>query len=170
MRRMTFIFGYGSLVRRDETPLVCRLHGHARAWNVAMDNRETIPGYKYFLDAAGGRPEVFVTFLNLEPRHGAVTSGAAIPVSADELEELDARERNYARVEVTEAIDADLGGRVYAYLGHDDARARFELGRRGGTAVVARAYLEEVRAALGGLEPLEPPPVPVRDLTRVDVP
>ena len=167
---MTFVFGYGSLLRRDDRQVVCRLHGHARAWNVAMDNRETIPGYKYFLDAAGGRPDVFVTFLNLEPRPEALTSGVAIPVSADELEALDARERNYTRVEVTAAIEADLGGRVYAYLGHDEARARFETGHRGRTAVVARAYLEEVRAALGGLEPLEPPPVPVRDLTRVDVP
>ena len=41
----TFVFGYGSLLRRPGG-IPCHLLGHRRAWNVAMDNRRTIPGYK----------------------------------------------------------------------------------------------------------------------------
>ena len=156
-----FVFGYGSLGGHSGTP--ARLRGFRRAWNVAMDNRETIPGYKCYLDEAGSRPEVYVTFLNLV--EGPGVDGVAIPV--DDFAPLDARERNYARVDVTDAVDADLGGPVYAYHGRDEAVARFEAGHRGGRAVVARAYLDGVRAAF---PELAPPPLPVRDLTRIDLP
>ena len=46
---MALVFGYGSLAEpRAGRPL--RLAGWRRVWGVAMDNRVTIPGYKYFLD------------------------------------------------------------------------------------------------------------------------
>jgi cation transport regulator ChaC len=158
---MAYVFGYGTLARGDGIP--ARLRGYRRAWNVAMDNRETIPGYKYYVDEAGARPGVFVTFLNLVP--GDAVDGVVLAV--DDFAALDARERNYARVDVTSSLDVDLGGCVQAYVGTDDGRARFETGRRAGDAVVARSYLEQVRAAFGHVEP---PPVPVRDLTRIDLP
>jgi cation transport regulator ChaC len=169
----TFVFGYGSLVRRPDG-LPCHLLGHRRAWNVAMDNRRTIPGYKYYLDPdTGERPPVRVTFLNLYPAEESRVNGVAFPVSAEELAELDRRERNYDRIDVTPLIDADLGGTVWTYLGSEAARERFAAG----AAVVARDYFEAIRAgfeAAGGLEAFDrttdPLTVPLRRLTRVDVP
>jgi len=166
-----FVFGYGSLLEHGNGVL-CRLAGHRRRWGVAMDNRRTIPGYKYFLDPDGARPDVFVTFLDAVAERGSSVHGVAFGVSAVALGELDARERNYRRVDVTAMVDAELGGRVWAYLGLEEARERFEAGVRAGTAVVSRAYVEGVRAGFAafGLDFEEEPEVPVRDLTLVRVP
>jgi len=169
----TFVFGYGSLVRRPGG-IPCHLLGHRRAWNVAMDNRRTIPGYKYYVDpGTGTRPPVRVTFLNLYPAVEGRVNGVALPVSAEELVELDRRERNYDRIEVTWSVDAGLGGTVWTYLGSEAARERFAAG----PAVVAQDYFDAIRAgfaAAGGLEAFEgstdPLTVPLRRLARVDVP
>jgi cation transport regulator ChaC len=167
------VFGYGSLLESG-TGRPCRLAGHRRRLGVAMDNRRTIPGYKYFLDAATGeRPAVYVAFLDLVPDPGASVRGLAIPVADGQLDALDARERNYRRVDVLEGLDTDLGGPVWAYQGLEEARGRYERAAGEGTAVAARAYIEGVRhgfAALGlGFES-DPVEIPVMDLTRVDVP
>jgi hypothetical protein len=169
----TFVFGYGSLVRRPGG-IPCHLLGHRRAWNVAMDNRRTIPGYKYYVDPdTGERPPVRVTFLNLYPTAKGRVNGVALPVSAEELVELDRRERNYDRIDVTPLLDADLGGTVWTYRGSEAARERFE----GGAAVVSEDYFDAIRAgfeAAGDLEAFDrstdPLTVPLRRLTRVDVP
>jgi cation transport regulator ChaC len=168
-----FVFGYGSLVRRSDG-IPCHLLGHRRAWNVAMDNRRTIPGYKYYVDPdTGERPPVRVTFLSLYPAAEGRVNGAAFPVSAEELDELDRRERNYDRIDVTELIDADLGGTVWTYLGSEAARERFAAG----AAVVAQDYFDAIRGdfeATGGLQAFDrstdPLTVPLRRLARVDVP
>ena len=169
----TFVFGYGSLLRRDGG-IACRLLGHRRAWNVAMDNRRTIPGYKYFVDAeTGERPAVRVAFLNVYPAPGGHVNGLAFPVTLEALAELDRRERNYDRIDVTRQLDAELGGTVWTYLGTEAARERFEAG----PAVVAQDYFDAVRdsfATARGLEAFDrstdPLSVPLRRLTRVDVP
>jgi cation transport regulator ChaC len=168
-----FVFGYGSLVRRPGG-IPCHLLDHRRAWNVAMDNRRTIPGYKYYVDpATGERPPVRVTFLSLYPAAEGRVNGAAFPVTADELDELDERERNYDRIDVTRLIDVDVGGAVWTYLGSEAARERFATG----PAVVAQDYFDAIRgafAAAGDLEAFErstdPLTVPLRRLARVDVP
>ena len=167
------VFGYGSLLEGGAgTP--CRLAGHRRRLGVAMDNRRTIPGYKYYLDAAtGGRPAVCVAFLDLVPDPACSVLGVAFAVADGDLEALDARERNYRRVEVSDRIDAGLGGPVWAYLGLESSRERYERAARAGAAVVPRAYLEGVRAgfAAAGLAfEADPVEVPVLDLARVDVP
>ena len=166
-----FVFGYGSLLERG-TGVPCRLAGHRRRWGVAMDNRRTIPGYKYYLDAGGARPAVFVAFLDAVPDPGATIEGLASEVTEAELAALDDRERNYRRVEVTGAVDADLGGPVWAYTGLEASRERYERAVRAGTAVVARAYLDDVRSGFAehGLAFAPSPDVPVRDLVRVEVP
>jgi cation transport regulator ChaC len=169
----TFVFGYGSLLRRPGG-IPCRLLGHRRAWNVAMDNRRTIPGYKYYLDPdTGERPPVHVTFLNLYPAAGGRVNGSAFPVTKEALDELDRRERNYERIDVTRLLDADLGATVWTYLGTEAARERFAAG----AAVVAQDYFDAVRdgfAAAGGLDEFDrstaPLTVPLRRLTRVDLP
>jgi hypothetical protein len=151
----------------------CRLHGHRRRWGVAMDNRRTLPGYKYFLDErTGERPEVLVAFLDAQPELGAHVDGLAFEVDEAALAILDARERNYRRVDVTSRLDRSLGGRVWAYLGLDEARARYEAGVAAGNAVVSRAYVNDVRAgfAAAGLGFDTEPPVPIVDLELVRVP
>jgi cation transport regulator ChaC len=169
----TFVFGYGSLVRRPDG-IPCHLLGHRRAWNVAMDNRRTIPGYKYYVDPdTGERPPVRVTFLNLYSAAEGRVNGVALPVTAEELDRLDRRERNYDRIDVTRWLDADLGGTVWTYLGSEAAHERFAAG----PAVVAQDYFDAIRgdfAAAGGLDEFDrstdPLTVPLRRLARVDVP
>jgi gamma-glutamylcyclotransferase (GGCT)/AIG2-like uncharacterized protein YtfP len=177
------VFTYGSLVTRAARRATLR--GHRRVWGVAMDNRAAVPGYKVYEEPDGSRPPVHVAFLDLEPAgRGDAVNGALLPVDAAALAALDERERQYERVEVTAAVapvaGGGVGGRVWAYMGRRTGRARVDLGRRGGAAVVIqRAYLELVdRAfrALGADEharfraSTEPPPFPVRELARVDLP
>jgi cation transport regulator ChaC len=176
-----FVFAYGSLLRagtRLEQPAApCVLRGYRRGWDVAMDNRRTIPGYKYYMDAVTGeRPEVYVTFLNIRRDHGARVNGVVFPVDAATLATLDRRERNYEREDVTELLDGSFDGRVWGYVGTADARRRYETGRGAGTAVVSAQYVRKVRDDFASFGPAsleafdattEELGVPVRDLCRV---
>jgi hypothetical protein len=175
------VFGYGSLAAwAGRAPAPAELHGARRVWGVAMDNRRAIPGYKVYVDPAdGSRPAVHVAFLDLAPAPAGApaVNGVLVAVDAGVLAGHDPRERNYVRTDVTERIPG-APGRVWAYTGSDDGRARLAQGLRAGTAVVSLEYLDGVRAAFaalgdGALERFSattrPPPVPVRDLRRVDV-
>jgi hypothetical protein len=122
------------------------LAGYRRVWNVAMDNSVDLPGYKYYVDAEGNRPDVKVTFVNLVEAPGESVTGAVIPFD----EALDARERNYERREIEPGL--------WAYVGTAEARARFEEG----PSVVSREYLALVPGD-------ESPGVPVWDLRRIDL-
>jgi cation transport regulator ChaC len=158
--RRQFVFGYGSLPA--ETPgAACRLRDHRCHWGVAMDNRETIRGYKIYLDAqTGERPAVEVAYLSITPAPGESVDGVVFEVTDDELAALDRRERNYDRRDVSQLVDVD--GQVWAYVGSTAGRRRFDHGRRHGTAVISRGYLEKVARAI-------PPDLPVRRLLRRDV-
>ena len=176
----TYVFGYGSLLPRLAPGIPCVLHEYRRGWDVAMKNRVTVPGYKYYADpATGERPDVFVAFLNIRPEPGSRVSGVAFEVDPREFPALDRRERNYARRDVTELIEGEVPGRVWAYVGTPAARRRLARGVAAGTAVVSREYLDAVRAGLhsndpGVLEEFEattdPLDLPVRELRRIDVP
>ena len=151
-----FVFAYGSLVRdlggQSLAGRTARLLDHRRAWNVAMDNALSLAGYKYYLDARdSSRPEVAVTFLNLVAAPGNRVNGMLVPVGAQELAELDRRERNYERLEVSSAIEDSTDARVWTYYGRPDARERFEHSRRTGRAVVDKSYLDAVRAGFAAL-------------------
>jgi cation transport regulator ChaC len=184
--RPGYIFGYGSLLgdradnqdRRAE-PLICHLHGYRRTWNVAMDNRRTLPGYKYYIDPqTGERPAIFVTFLNLVPNRSQLVNGVLFPVDPDQLEVLDDRERNYERHEVTDNVSEHVAGQVWVYIGTPDSEDRFREGQRSGQAVVSREYIDGVYAdfRLTGEQALrefeastDEPGCPIVDLVRVDV-
>lgn len=168
------VFGYGSLaVAAPLRPAVLR--GHRRVWGVAMDNTLDIPGYKYFRRSEdGSRPAVFVAFLDIAEDAAATTGGALIAADDTLLRALDARERNYERVDVTALVHgAEPGATVWTYHGSAAGRARLQVGVRRGSAVVAVDYVEGVRAALralgfdddAGLGPLAP-----MGLERVDLP
>jgi hypothetical protein len=137
-----------------------------------MDNTQTIPGYKYYLDENGTRPEVFVAFLDVQPDSAGSVNGCCTPVTAEDLRRLDQRERNYDRIEVTDAI-ADPSGRTWMYVGSPSGRRRLSLGRQAGRAVLSREYLDRVEAgfrALGSDDyAIALDGLPVRDLIRVDL-
>jgi hypothetical protein len=169
------VFGYGSLVL-DGSGVLETLPGHRRVWGVATDNIRSIPGYKMYLDRSdGSRPEVYVAFVDLEPDASSSVRGLVRPVTEPELAQLDRRERNYDRIDVTELIEEDFGGPVWTYRGSEEGRARLRRGRAEGRAVVSRDYLEKVHAGLlplGGGEYerfLADSDLPVRDLERVDL-
>jgi hypothetical protein len=164
------VFAYGSLAAA-RPDAASELHGFRRCWGVAMDNRETIPGYKVYVDEHGDRPPVQVAFLDLEPHPGGVVTGALVPVDEVALARLDVRERNYERVEVRPG--------VWAYAGLPEARRRLREGRDRGTAVVQAAYERDVEDAFRALGPgaltrfhetTVPHGLPVLDLRRIDLP
>jgi cation transport regulator ChaC len=173
-----WIFGYGSLVGSGGRP--ARLRGFRRCWDVAMDNRRRIPGYKVFVDPESNEaPPVFVTFLNIRRDGGASVNGVLFPATDAELEALDARERNYRRVDVTRFVEAGDDAPTWAYVGTGEARGRYERGRASGTAVVSADYLAGVERDFasfgeGMLEAFrdttDPPEVPIAPLSRVDLP
>jgi len=180
-----YVFAYGSLLRDlggslEERLEPCRLRDHRRAWNVAMNNTLTLPGYKFYLSAAdSSRPAVFVTFLNLVPADGRHVSGVLFAVDDEELAVLDKRERNYNRRDVTGLIDGHRAERVWTYIGKPEAEQRFALGAREDRAVIDRTYLASVRAgfqliAADALEEFDattdPHGCPVLELRRVEIP
>jgi gamma-glutamylcyclotransferase (GGCT)/AIG2-like uncharacterized protein YtfP len=176
---MAYIFGYGSLVA-EPTVMRATLHGHRRVWGVAMDNTVEVPGYKVYTLPGGARPPDAVAFLDLEEDNGAEVDGALLAVDDTALDALDARERQYERIDVTALIDPAPGGPVWTYVGRAPGRARVAAGRAGDiTVAIQRKYLELVEATFAELgddalaryrASTEPPPLPVLDLTRVDLP
>jgi hypothetical protein len=175
------VFGYGSLVADAER--VATLRGHRRVWGVAMDNRIAVPGYKVYVLPDGTRPAVAVAFLDLAPAPGTEVDGGLLPVDAAGLAALDTRERQYERLDVTAAIvpPPDPGeGPVWAYVGRTAGRQRVADGRAGHAPVLLqRAYVELVEGAFAALgdarlaryrASTEPPPFPVADLARVNLP
>jgi cation transport regulator ChaC len=190
-----FVFGYGSLTARPgplptrglkEDGFVADVAGLRRVWGVAMDNRRDLPGYKYYTDAGGRRPEVFVAYLDLVPEDtapaqtahpgepAARVNGVCLPVDDAVLEALDRRERNYERTDVSDRIEAG-GAQVWAYIGMAEARERLAEGRRTDTAVIDAGYVATVEAgfaALGDNElarvraSLQPGDLPMVQLTR----
>jgi hypothetical protein len=148
------LLAHGSLAARAaaDAPVVC-VAGVRRAWGVGMENTEDVPGYRWFARAGDGtRPDVVVAFADLVPDPAASARAVLLPVDDAELARLDARERNYDRVDVTAAIDGVPGlgpgpGVVWAYLGHAAGRARLADAVAAGRAVAARAYRDGIVAA-----------------------
>lgn len=174
-----YVFGYASLVA---APAVARavLRDHRRVWGVAMDNTVEVPGYKVYALLDGTRPALAVAFLDLEEARGAEVEGVLVAADTAGLAALDTRERQYERIDVTALVDPSPDGIVWTYTGRAPGRARVAASRAG-TAEVAiqRSYLELVETAFAawGHDALtrfrastEPPPFPVLDLTRIDLP
>ncbi len=145
-----------------------------------MDNAVEVPGYKVHALPDGARPPLAVAFLDLQDADGAEVEGALLAVDAPGLAALDARERQYERIDVSPLIHPAPGGPVWAYIGRAPGRARVAAGRAGAAAVaIQRSYLEQVQDAFAALgdgalaryrASTEPPPFPVLDLTRIDLP
>ena len=155
-----WLFAYGSLVaelppgisrRLTGSGLIADLPGFRRVWGVAMDNRISIPGYKYYVDpATGARPALHVAFLDIEPSPDSTVNGVCVPVTADRLAVLDRRERQYVRIDLREHFPT-LSGSVWVYVGGEPGRLRRREGNRTGITVVARDYIVGVERAFDEL-------------------
>ena len=176
-----YVFGYGSLAGDLLAEVVvAQLLGYRREFGVAANNSEEIAGYKrYRVPDDESYPEVFVAFLDIVEEPGAEVNGVLAPIDAEALADLDRRERNYDRADVTEAIENPPDGRVWAYVGSPDGRARLATGMADGTAVVQRSYLDHVKKGFRRLGEAEyerflattsVDGLPLLDLDRVDIP
>jgi hypothetical protein len=165
-------------VSRGADAAPATLHGWDRTWNVCTDNT-TSERVRYYEPGTGIRPPVQVLFLNLERSAGASVTGVLIPVGGVQLSDLDRREGNYDRIDVTGAVSTPDGvarpGVVWAYVGKPRRVARARQAKLAGTARIRREYLDAVRAAFGSYNglltdlerTLTPPPAPVVSLDRV---
>ena len=156
-----FVFGYGSLMNvenlqkylgHDLTPdsdfIFCGLRDFHRCWNIAMDNRIDLPNYKYYIEQkTGNRPEGFVTFLNIRPVQGKTIIGILFRVSDRELRNLDQRERNYQRIDVTKAIDIPIQEKAWVYIGLDEAEKRYQESLKQDNAMISQDYFDLVHNA-----------------------
>lgn len=170
-----YVFGYASLVALGgEEAVPCHLRGFRRCWDVAMNNWEGGPNAKHWLDReSGGRPRIRVAYLDLRSEEGSTVNGVALSVDAERLTELDAREVNYHRIDVSDALEGDVPGRVFAYIGLEAARERCRQGIADGNIFVSQSYFAAVRRAFDSLAPdalaefdgtTDPLPFPERDL------
>jgi hypothetical protein len=151
-----FVFGYGSLVAEHARGHIALLRGWRRTWGVAMDNTRDLPGYKsYRLLADGSRPPVFVAFIDISEDPACELTGVCVPVEPAQLHALDGRERNYDRIDVTDAVDGAPPGHVWAYHGSEAGRGRLREGLAAERAVVSREYLESVLAGVAAIAPHE---------------
>jgi cation transport regulator ChaC len=176
------VFAYGSLM----APAVldhlavhhgpARLRGWARSWSVCTDNVSSL-AVRYLTPGTQERPAVQVLFLNLVPDPAAAVSGVLVHVAPHRLSELDAREGNYARVDVTASVSTMDGVAaprvVWAYVGRPEPVDRARRGLAAGTARIRREYLDGVLDAFAAHHllrdlhaTLEPPPAPVVSLDR----
>lgn len=158
MHEPNFVFGYGSLVNvehlqrylgRTLTPssdfIFCGLRNFCRCWNVAMDNCIDLPNYKYYIDKkTGNRLKGFVTFLNIYPCQGKTITGILFRVFDEELKSLDQRERNYKRIDVTHLIDTQIQGKVWVYIGLDEAEKRYQESLKQHNAMIPQSYFNLV--------------------------
>ena len=156
-----FIFGYGSLVnvknleqylKRELKPnsdyTICNLKNFQRCWNVAMDNQIDLPKYKYYRNRnTKERLDSFVTFLNIRRDPNQTISGILFRISDTELENLDLRERNYNRIEITDQLSIKVQGNAWTYIGLQEAEQRYQKGLSKGNAMISRSYFNSVHNA-----------------------
>ncbi len=192
-----YVFGYASLVELRQTqivggvervPVPGRLRGYRRCWGAAMNNWEGGDTVKHYLDPeTGERPRIRVAYLDIYEQAGGAVNGLALPVDADRLAALDAREINYERIDVSAAFEPmpaegesasseERSPRVFTYLGLGAARERCRRGVAEGNAFAAADYASAVRRAFERLAPdalaefdrtTDPLPFPQRDLSVV---
>jgi hypothetical protein len=157
-----YVFGYASLVAlEDAGALPGRLLGYRRCWGVAMSNWEGGKDAKHWLDRdSGERPRIRVAYLDLREQPDSAVNGLALPVDEGRLVELDAREINYRRIDVSGAFkplgsdaEAPEEPRIFTYVGLDAARERCRQGAAEGNVFVSGDYAAGVRRAFKQLAP-----------------
>jgi hypothetical protein len=158
---VAYVFGYGSLVTmKDEltlegrawTPVPGRLRGFRRYWGAAMNNWEAGPQQKHFLDPdSGEQPRIRVAYLDIDAEPGRTVNGLAVPVDGRRLAEIDRREMNYLRIDVSEAFEPALPQPVFAYRATEEARKRCRRHQPDAEVFVSSEYVAAVRRAYAEL-------------------
>ena len=187
--RTTWVFGYGSLASpaslartigrlarpgRDVHPAT--LDGYGRRWNYGVGH----------VTASWTRPDGTevtdgtIVALGIVGSPGESVNGVIASLTEAELSDLDHRERDYDRVDVSDSVvlgdESDLGGLpIVTYVPRSSAIERYESARDAGTGGVRRTYWELVEDAFGVLgddqlrryrESTPEPDVPIIDLPR----
>lgn len=174
---MSVVLGYGALLDPEHVAELCgeehvleiregRLSGYRRHWNLVYRNGCWDEGR--YVERATGEPfPGGISFLGVEEAPGETLAVREIEVDATGLDAIDDEEYLYRRIDVRERYQragaAPPPGPVWLYR---DAAEEFPEGRYyGDRVVIARDYLERVRAA--SPDPLPSPPWPVADLVWV---
>ena len=185
-----WVFGYGSLVSPESLGgtlgrmpsrgidfVPAEVQGWSRRWNYGIALR---PGAVTGPESDG---LTAVVALGLITSPEEWMNGILALVSPDELDRLDARERNYDRVDVTEQVRVlhdsvrprDIHQAV-VYVPRKDAISVYEHARTERSAAIERRYWDLVDNAFALLGPGQaeryrdttpPPDVPILDITRV---
>jgi len=187
----TWIFGYGSLVSpasmattigrtvAAEDVAIAHLDGYGRRWNYGSMHLRG-DWHHDGVDVTEG----LVVSLGLVAADTETCNGVIVCVTADELAQLDWRERDYQRTDVTELIRLDdvqrdhrhvlqRVERVMTYVPRPSAIERYEAARDRGQAGIRLSYRDLVSAAFGDLggdhlaryDATPPPDVPAVDMT-----
>ncbi|TDT16683.1 hypothetical protein BDK89_2276 [Ilumatobacter fluminis] len=184
-----WVFGYGSLVSPesfghtlgrafhrgvDFHPAVLR--GYGRRWNYGV---MSLVGRADEHD--GSTREWTIVALGIAAADDEMTNGVIGWVGDDELPSLDARERNYDRVDVTDLTDVarPVEGRIVTYVPQRAPIEHYEAARDRGEAAVERRYWDLVDGAFAELGDGEqeryrrttpPPDIPIVAMRRDSVP
>jgi dephospho-CoA kinase len=163
----TWVFGYGSLVspsslgatlgrpvRLDDGGwFEAHVEGWGRRWNYGIGH---VRGF--WTAADGAVRELTLVALGVVPSPAESVNGVVVRVTADELARLDLRERDYDRVDVTDATSvapdgAELDGPVVTYVPRSRAIEAFEQARDAGRAAIEQRYWDLVDGAFAALGP-----------------
>lgn len=158
---VAYVFGYGSLVAigaeltledRTWAPVPGRLRGYRRCWGAAMNNWEAGPKQKHFLDPESDeQPRIRVAYLDIEEEPGRTVNGLALPVDRRRLTEIDRREMNYLRIDVSAAFEPASPQPVFAYRATKEARERCRRHQPDAEVFVSSDYVAAVRRAFAEL-------------------
>ena len=105
-----YVFGYGSLMGEwldCDDCFVANLIGYERDWQATMNNEIEVPGYKIYKASGGVTTPKRVSFLNVSKcsRKDAFVTGVVKKHSLSALANLDRRERNYLRIDITDQVE-----------------------------------------------------------------
>lgn len=159
MNTDTWVFGYGSLVSPTSLAstigrhvatgdiIATDLHGYGRRWNYGSLHLRGDWRHDDF-DVSQG----VVISLGLVHAEGEHCNGVAVRVTQDELAQLDWRERDYERTDVTDRIETDLAGLpIVTYVPRPSAVERYEVARDEHRAAIRRSYWDLVSQAFADL-------------------
>jgi cation transport regulator ChaC len=181
-----FVFAYASLTSLESargtlgrpvdpaTAMPATLSGWRREWNVASD-QDSHPE-RTIQDADGSRFDGAVAVMGIVRGDSSDhCNGIVLPVTTEDLAKLDRRERNYRRVDVTQAISFDgkpSGCVIFTYVPLAAATERMETAKASGRSIVIRRdYVEQIEDGFKRIGEMDiyhkttpSHPFPVRDL------